>query len=639
MSSIPGFRLDITGATGSLGVLGPKSGYRCYVLPRGAYASQDSTGSLLTFDSASVAARFSVGNWVQAGLATANIRQVSAVGGNSISVNTSVTVSENDRIYLIGNTEPTVVGGSATYTTPNTLIRQRDDDAADLYTNSMLTTDTNGMVQGFGLPQMTDILVQDGNRANVGSVIDQMLGVVEGISTTEPSYFGATITAPIVRTSTEPFFNVMHPTYGALGDNSTDDYAAIQAAIVACNAAGGGTVYFPGGRTYKIATGLTWYVGVNLLGGGGRSGNKNSHTRIQWAGAAGGTMLTTDATGSNIAQWDMQRLNISGSGTNNPDVLVSFADRVDFGVQFVDCAFGQATANGVVFTSGAVNFHAYGCRADSVGGYWFKMNESGVQRLRTFTLDKFTYDTGTGGLAAGILHVDAQTASNNVRSWLAFSNGSAEVNANLAGSDDALILLGVNPSISDFVQFYVNLDNVQGHIGAALDPYSLVKSTPASDQIVVTGTGTYLMGSITTTTLVGGVSSTAPAAGKHYPTFVFAPFVTGSPSANNNRAWLNTQVELANNVLTSGTTGIVTQASTLALTPGYFYGISGTIGAGTSIGTITPVEAGREVLLWAAVGTMGFSNSNTLRVTGSSINIPVGGAVRAFCTGTTWLVT
>ena len=36
-------------------------------------------------------------------------------------------------------------------------------------------------------------------------------------------------------------------TYGALGDNVTDDTAAIQAAIDACETAGGGTVYFPAG--------------------------------------------------------------------------------------------------------------------------------------------------------------------------------------------------------------------------------------------------------------------------------------------------------------------------------------------------------------------------------------------------------
>lgn len=45
------------------------------------------------------------------------------------------------------------------------------------------------------------------------------------------------------------WFNVED--YGAIHDGSTDDTAAIQAAINACAAAGGGTIYFPGG-TYVI---------------------------------------------------------------------------------------------------------------------------------------------------------------------------------------------------------------------------------------------------------------------------------------------------------------------------------------------------------------------------------------------------
>src|SRR3990172_3920315 len=190
MAAIPGFRFDITGASGSQGLLSPKSSWRAYVLPRGAYASQDSTGTLITFDSAAVASRFAALNWIQAGLATSAIRQVSAVGGNSIAINTALTVSENNRIFLIGNTEPTVTAGSATYTTPNTLVRQRDDDGADLYTNSMITTNADGLVQGYAQPGLYDIIVQDGDRANQGSIIELPIGV----STDSWATFGVTVT-------------------------------------------------------------------------------------------------------------------------------------------------------------------------------------------------------------------------------------------------------------------------------------------------------------------------------------------------------------------------------------------------------------------------------------------------------------
>ena len=195
MASIPGVRFDITGASGSQGLLSPKSSWRAYVLPRGGYASADSTGTLITFDSTAVASRFAVNNWVQRALATADIRRVSAVGGNSISVSgAALTVSENDRIYLIGNTQPTVSGGSATYLIPQTVIRQRDDDAADLYTNSMVTSNADGLIQFFAAPNYYDCIIQDGNQANQGSIIDLPIGSVGGVSTDTDALFGASVT-------------------------------------------------------------------------------------------------------------------------------------------------------------------------------------------------------------------------------------------------------------------------------------------------------------------------------------------------------------------------------------------------------------------------------------------------------------
>ena len=173
MAAIPGTQFNLTGSSGTAAALVAKSGWRCYILPRGAFASADSTGTLITFDSAGVAGRFAANDWIQVGLSTDNLRRVNAVGGNSLSVQgAAVTVSENNRIFLIGNTQPTVTGGSATYTIPRTTIRQRGDDGADLYTNSMVTSDSDGLIRFYSDPAVYDCIIQDGNQGNQGYIAD-----------------------------------------------------------------------------------------------------------------------------------------------------------------------------------------------------------------------------------------------------------------------------------------------------------------------------------------------------------------------------------------------------------------------------------------------------------------------------------
>lgn len=89
--------------------------------------------------------------------------------------------------------------------------------------------------------------------------------------------------------------------YGAVGDSITDDRAAIQSAIDACIAAGGGTVWFPpGGGTYRIADSMLQIrkgsENVRLFGNGARIITDDA--TALWAGG----MLTANGDSVNICR-------------------------------------------------------------------------------------------------------------------------------------------------------------------------------------------------------------------------------------------------------------------------------------------------------------------------------------------------
>lgn len=82
--------------------------------------------------------------------------------------------------------------------------------------------------------------------------------------------------------------SVKDPAYGAIGDGSTDDTVAIQAAITAVRASGGGVLHFPAG-TYKITSTLTTCDSVYFTGeGAGRwyQPTETPATKIAWYGGA-----------------------------------------------------------------------------------------------------------------------------------------------------------------------------------------------------------------------------------------------------------------------------------------------------------------------------------------------------------------
>jgi hypothetical protein len=123
-------------------------------------------------------------------------------------------------------------------------------------------------------------------------------------------------TAPV----TAGVFNVK--TYGAKGDGSTNDKAAIQAAIDACYTAGGGTVFFPTGTYIVDPAGgrIVLKSGVSLSGQGDSSvlKIKNAAGNFEvWFAPADGYSLTNA---------EISHLKFDTNMANNPSATCQSAD-------------------------------------------------------------------------------------------------------------------------------------------------------------------------------------------------------------------------------------------------------------------------------------------------------------------------
>lgn len=171
------------------------------------------------------------------------------------------------------------------------------------------------------------------------------------------------VTATETSTSTlrGAVFNVKDATYGAVGNGSTNDTTAVQSAINAASAAGGGIVYFPPG-TYP--GNWTVPVNVNLVG----SGRRATVLRKSVAGTPLIDMSgpSTDASGATHVRYSgVHAMTLNGNGLTGAVLRCYYTDNCVFrdvyfsssteqlvdGVEFWDSRF----LNCVFESSGGTN--------------------------------------------------------------------------------------------------------------------------------------------------------------------------------------------------------------------------------------------------------------------------------------------
>jgi len=122
-----------------------------------------------------------------------------------------------------------------------------------------------------------------------------------GIQVTANGTFGGNIVAAAVSAqnmaSIGPRYDVTQ--FGAVGNGTTDDTAAIQSAFTACWSSGtypyGGTVEFPGDHTYVISSTVNAFDSCRIEGVGNGVASAQSPVQINWNGPATGTVLSLSA--------------------------------------------------------------------------------------------------------------------------------------------------------------------------------------------------------------------------------------------------------------------------------------------------------------------------------------------------------
>jgi hypothetical protein len=290
---------------------------------------------------------------------------------------------------------------------------------------------------------------------------------------------------------------------------------------------------------------------------------------------------------------------------------ITSADRLDWDLEFANCAFVRLTSDIIVLSKGAVNARFNNCRWDQHGDYAISILDAGVGVSDNISIVGGTWDGwGSGLTTKGLIQWTTTNASSQLN--LGISDFRLECNGAItipaAGMPKAMVALKLSAWGDPILQANVTLNNVICNAVAGANDVCMVGQTGGTaattrDQAQVVGINFRFNQTIgNTAKVIDGFSVAGPPVADTYPFFVFAPLTNlGANSAQYTpMVWIGPDMKVHGNLTVDGT-------------------LTATIAALANQGSFTgPRGGGAEGQIWPILATMGVVTDATSAIYGET---------------------